>query len=351
MKALQYRRFGDGPEVVDVAVPAVGPGQLLLRVIAAGCCHSDLHIMAAPEHEYRYGSLPLTLGHEAAGVIAALGEGVSGFSVGDAVVVYGPWGCGVCRNCLQGKENYCTHPDGIRPPGIVVAGAMAEYLLIDHERHLMPLGDLHPVQAVALTDAGLTSYHAIKQSIPKLGAGSHALVIGAGGLGHVAIQILRAMSPTTVIAVDLSDDKLRFAGEIGAHHAVRGDVRAATAIRSLTNRLGVDAIFDFVGSQQTVELAGSVVATEGDITIVGVGKGRLLVGYRSLPFDACVRATFWGSRPDLAEVVELARAGHIRIEVETYSLNQAPLAYQRLEAGAVRGRAVIVLDTDSGNRP
>ncbi|MGW5518801.1 NAD(P)-dependent alcohol dehydrogenase [Nocardia africana] len=351
MRAVQYRGFGAGPEVVDVAVPAVGRGELLLRVTAAGVCHSDLHIMSTPSHEYRYGPLPLTLGHEASGVIAAAGEGVSGFSIGESVLVYGPWGCGRCRNCMQGKENHCTHPDGIRPPGIAVAGAMAEYLLVDHERHLVPLGDLDPVQAVALTDAGLTSYHAIKQSIPNLGAGSYALVIGAGGLGHVAIQILRAMSSATVIAVDLTDDKLRFADEVGAHHTVRGDDRAAISIRGLTNGLGVDAIFDFVGSQQTLELAADTVATEGAITIVGAGTGRLPIGYRSLPFDAYVRATFWGSRPELWEVVELARTGRIRVEVETYSLDQAPLAYQRLAAGAVRGRAVVVVDADSTTCP
>ncbi|ROS32166.1 propanol-preferring alcohol dehydrogenase [Amycolatopsis thermoflava] len=341
MKALQYRRFGGRPELVDVPRPLAGAGQVLIRVTAAGVCHSDLHIMSVSEHEYRYGPLPLTLGHEAAGVVAATGDGAGHFSVGDPVLVYGPWGCGQCRNCSQGKENYCSHPDGVRPPGIARPGAMAEYLLVDHERHLIPLGGLDPVQAVSLTDAGLTSYHAVKQSAPKLGAGRFAVVIGAGGLGHAAIQILRAISPATVIAVDIAEDKLRFAMDVGAHHAVPGDEQAAETVRDLTGGRGADAIFDFVGSQRTVELAGGVVATEGDIVIVGVGPGRLPVGYRSLPFDATVRAPFWGSRPELWEVTELARAGHLRIEVETYSLDDAPLAYDRLASGAVRGRAVV----------
>lgn len=344
MKALQYCRFSEPPEVVDIPAPVAGPGQVLLRIAAAGVCHSDLHIMSVPAHEYRFSSLPLTLGHEAAGVVAGLGEGANHYSIGDPVLVYGPWGCGHCRNCAQGKENYCTHPDGVAPPGIAVPGAMAEYLLVDHERHLMPLDGLDAVQAVSLTDAGLTSYHAIKQSLPNLGTGSLAVVIGAGGLGHIAIQIVRALCPATVIAVDIADDKLRLAHEAGAHHAVHGDDRAAATIQRLTGNHGANAILDFVGSQQTVELAGAVAATEADITIIGVGGGVLPVDYRRLPFNAAIRAPFWGSLSELWEIVELARTGHLQVAVETYSLGEAPLAYERLATGAVRGRAVVTPD-------
>src|SRR5690606_28688982 len=166
--------------------------------------------------------LPLTLGHEGAGVVAALGDGVAHLEIGESVAVYGPWGCGLCIKCSEGKENYCINAaaQGIQPPGLGAPGAMAEYLLVDSPRHLVPLGELDPVQNVSLTDAGLTPYHAIKNAMPKLGAGSTAVVIGTGGLGHVGIQILRAITGATVVALDVNDEKLELAREVGAHHTL-----------------------------------------------------------------------------------------------------------------------------------
>ena len=342
MKALRYNTIGESPTVVEVPRPSPGPGEVLLRVTAAGVCHSDLHIMSASAEDYRYGALPLTLGHEAAGVVVENGPGATYFTEGTAVLVYGPWGCGICPSCARGEENYCTSPAGVRPPGIAVDGAIAEFLLVDAERHLVPLGDLDPVQAVALTDAGLTSYHAIKRAVPRLGAGAHAVVIGVGGLGHVAIQILRALGAATVIAVDLANDKLELARAVGAHHRVVGDESASEEILRLTGGAGVDAIFDFVGSESTLRLAGAVAATHADIHIVGVGQGALPVGYRRQPFETSVRSSFWGSRSELYEVVDLARTGHLHVTVETHTLDAAPVAYDRLARGEVLGRAVIV---------
>ena len=344
MRALQYTELGAPPEIVDVPTPVPGAGQVLLRVTAAGVCHSDLHIMSAPASEYRYGPLPLTLGHEAAGTVVARGEGADHFPIGTSVLVYGPWGCGLCRNCSEGQENYCTHPSGVNPPGIAVDGAIAEYLLVDHERHLIPLGELDAVQTVALTDAGLTSYHAVKRAVTRIGAGSVAVVIGAGGLGHLAIQIIRALGAALIIAVDIAEDKLQLARSVGADHAVVADIRAKDVITDLSRGRGADAVFDFVGSPETVTLAGAVAATYAEITIVGVGHGALPVGYRRLAFEASARNTFWGSRSELWEVVDLAHSGRLRVEVETYSLDQAPDVYERLSRGEVLGRAVIVPD-------
>jgi propanol-preferring alcohol dehydrogenase len=298
--------------------------------------------MSASPDDYRYGPLPLTLGHEAAGVVTAHGEGAGFYPVGTAVLVYGPWGCGMCRNCSAGEENYCTAPGGVKPPGIAVEGAIAEYLVVDDERHLIPLQGLDPVQAVALTDAGLTSYHAVKQSVGRLGPGTAAVVIGAGGLGHLAVQIIRALGASTVIAVDVAEDKLRLTRELGADHSIISDDRSAERISRLTNGMGADAIFDFVGSDHTVALAGAIAATYAQITIVGVGHGAMPVGYRRIPFEANVRSTFWGSRSELWEVVDLARSGRLHVSVETHSLDDAPVAYERLARGEVLGRAVIV---------
>ncbi|NUR43439.1 MAG: NAD(P)-dependent alcohol dehydrogenase [Streptomyces sp.] len=343
MKALQYRTIGAPPEVVTVPDPEPGPGQVLLKVTAAGVCHSDIAVMSWPAEGFPY-DLPLTLGHEGVGTVAALGAGVSGVREGDSVAVYGPWGCGTCAKCAEGKENYCLRAEelGIRPPGLGAPGSMAEYLLVDDPRHLVPLDGLDPVAAVPLTDAGLTPYHAIKRSLPKLVPGSTAVVIGAGGLGHVAIQLLRALTPARVIALDVGEDKLRLAREVGAHEAVLSDAGAADAVRALTGGLGAEAVFDFVGAEPTVRTAGAVAAVEADVTIVGIGGGTLPVGFGHLPFEVSVTAPYWGSRGELIEVLGLARAGAVSVHTETYSLDEAPLAYERLHAGKVNGRAVIL---------
>ncbi|WP_085369258.1 NAD(P)-dependent alcohol dehydrogenase [Leifsonia sp. NCR5] len=343
MKALQYREIGSRPEVVEIADPDIGPGQVLLKVTAAGVCHSDEFIMGLPADQYVYG-LPLTLGHEGAGIVEAVGDGVSGVKPGDAVAVYGPWGCGRCLMCAQGKENYCLNAqaEGIMPPGLGSPGSMAEYMVVDNARHLVPLDGLDPVENVSLTDAGLTPYHAIKNSLPKLGAGTTAVVIGTGGLGHVGIQILRALSGATVIALDVNQEKLDLAKAVGAHHTMLSNQDAVSAVRDLTGGRGANAVFDFVGVQPTVDLAGAMAATEGDVTIVGIGGGALAVGFGRIAYDVAVRTPYWGSRSELIEVLDLARAGSIEVEIETYSLDEAPKAYERLHEGKIRGRAVIL---------
>jgi propanol-preferring alcohol dehydrogenase len=341
MKALQYRAIGTKPEVVMIDDPVPGPGQVLLKVTAAGACHSDDLIMSLPMLMY---PLPMTLGHEGAGEVVALGEGTTGVSVGDAVAVYGPWGCGRCSKCAQGKENYCLNAaaEGIRPPGLGAPGAMAEYMIVDDPRHLIPLNGLDPVKNVPLTDAGLTPYHAIKNSISKLGAGSTAVVIGAGGLGHMGIQILRAMTGATIIALDVSGEKLEFAQAVGAHHTVLSNGDAVTAVKAITGAEGATAVFDFVGAPATTKIAAGVVGSEGDISIVGIAGGTVPVGFQALPHDVSVRSPYWGSRSELMEVLELARRGQISVEVETFTLDEAPRAYELLHEGKLRGRAVIV---------
>lgn len=343
MRAVQYREVGKGPELAEIDVPEPGPGQIRLKVTAAGLCHSDWFIMGLPEEQYIYG-LPLTLGHEGAGIVDKLGDGVEGIEPGGSYVVYGPWGCGLCRECSRGRENYCPNAAalGIAPPGLGAPGAMAEYLIVDSARHLIPLGGLDPVEAVSLTDAGLTPYHAIVSSKPKLFPGAVAVVIGVGGLGHVGVQILRAISQATVIAVDVSEDKLALAREVGAHHTVVSGPDAAERIRAITGPAGADAVFDFVGVQPTIDTARAVIGMDGVIQIVGIGGGLLPTGFFSTPFGASVRAPYWGSRSELMEVLDLARAGAVSVHVERFGIEEAVEAYDRLHHGRVRGRAVVV---------
>lgn len=344
MRAFQFVEAGQRPRLVEVEIPTPGPGQVLLKVTAAGVCHSDLAIMAMPPADMGVLRLPLTLGHEGAGTVAALGEGVDTVAVGDAVAVYGPWGCGVCAKCEEGKENYCLDAVrlGLRPPGLGEPGAIAEYMIVDDPRHLVPLDGLDPVQAAPITDAGLTSYHAIKRSLGKLTPGGAAVVIGVGGLGHMAVQILRALTTARVIAVDVSEAKLALAREVGAHEALLSDADAVEGIRALTGGRGAELVLDFVGANATANLAGAVAAVEADVAIVGLGGGTLGVGFRATAHEVNVAAPYWGSRSELREVLALARSGAISSHVEVFSMDDVAEAYRRLESGDIEGRAVIL---------
>ena len=235
MKAYQLTTWQSQPELREVEIPEPGPGQVLLRVGGAGACHSDLHLMEWPEGTMDF-ELPFTLGHENAGWVEAVGAGVEGLEIGEAVAVYGPWGCGRCRACRRSAENYCERQAeiGAFGGGLGLDGGMAEYMLVPHPRLLLPLGDLDPRDAAPLSDAALTPYHAIKRSLHLLAPGSTAVVIGVGGLGHMAVQILRELTPARVIAVDTSAEKLRLAREVGAEEAVEPGAGAAEAIRELT---------------------------------------------------------------------------------------------------------------------
>lgn len=346
MRALQYTAIGTPPEIRDVPTPEPGPGEVLIKVTAAGVCHSDEYFMSRSAEENTF-ELPMTLGHEGAGVVAALGTGAAstpGIAEGDPVLVYGAWGCGNCRACATGAENYCLAAAGlgISWPGLGAPGSMAEYQVVPSPRHLVPLGDLDPVQNVPLTDAGLTPYHAIKPSLPKLIPGSTAVVIGVGGLGHLAIQMLRALSPAQVIAIDIDEDKLAFAHEVGAHTALLSDPSAIEAVRDLTGGNGADAVFDFVASRPTADLAAKMVAIRADIVMTGLGPGAIAVGTSAIANETSVRAPTWGTRSELFEVLELARSGAIAVEVERFSLEDGPSAYERLHARSLRGRAVLV---------
>ncbi|HSS36902.1 MAG TPA: zinc-binding dehydrogenase, partial [Patescibacteria group bacterium] len=246
-----------------------------------------------------------------------------------------------CRACAAGAENYCR-VGGVSWPGIDATGFMADYLIVPSPRHLVPLGDLDPVRSVPLTDAGLTPYHAIKPSLPKLVPGTTAVVIGVGGLGHLAIQMLRVLSSARVVALDISEDKLAFAREVGAHLAYLSDPSSIEAVRDLTGGRGVEAVFNFVGLQEAADLAAKLVGRWSDIAMVGLGPGAIPVGADTLPGGTSVRAPVWGTRPELFEVLDLARSGAISVETERFSLEDGPKAYERLHARTLRGRAVLV---------
>jgi propanol-preferring alcohol dehydrogenase len=342
MKAYQLTAWQTPPELRDVEVPEPGPGQVLLKVGGAGACHSDLHLMEWPEGQLDF-QLPFTIGHENAGWVEAIGAGVEGLEVGEPVAVYGPWGCGRCRSCRLSAETYCEHQAeiGAFGGGLGLDGGMAEYMLVPHARLLLPLEDLDPREAAPLSDAALTPYHAVKRSLGLLVPGSTAVVIGVGGLGHMAVQILRALTPARVIAVDVSADKLQLAREVGAEETVEPGEGAVEAIRELTGGLGAELVLDNVGADDTLALAAQIVRFQSHLTVVGLAGGTFEFGFGALPFECQLTLPYWGTAIELMEVLELAREGKIRAHVERFPLERVGEAYERLRDGSLDGRAVI----------
>ena len=345
MKAFQFVEWQKPAELREVPVPEPGPGQVLVKIGGAGACYSDLHIleMEKPTEAGKF-KLPLTLGHENAGWVEKLGPGTTGFAKGDPVIVYGPWGCGLCMNCRMGMENYCEKPGGPTPGGLSGGydGGMAHYLLVPAARFLIPLGTLDPREAAPLTDAALTSYHAIKRSVHLLGPGSTAVVIGVGGLGQMAIQILRALNAaTTIVAVDTSADKLEIAKRMGADEVLLSGDKAVKRIKDMTRGQGAELVLDLVGVNPTLQMAAQVARVLGHLTIVGLGGGALPVNFFSPARECSVAAPFWGTIPELIEVINLAQAGKIKMLVEHFPLERAAEAYHLLHDGKIRGRAVV----------
>ncbi len=349
MKAMQITAWKSPPELREVPEPEPGPGQVVIRVAGAGACHSDLHLL----HDFEAGMMlwdpPFTLGHENTGWVHELGAGVGGLDVGEPVAVYGAWGCGRCKRCQVGMENYCERAPrlGIAGGGLGVDGGMAEFMLVPSARLLVSLGDLDPIDAAPLTDAGLTPYHAIKRSLPLLLPGSTAVVIGVGGLGHLGVQILRALTAAQIIAVDTRPGALQLAERCGADHTVLSGDSAADEIDALTKGFGADVVVDFVGADSTIALATTVARPLTDVTLVGIAGGSYPFGFFTIPYEASLATTYWGSRPELIEVLELARAGHVKTEVHRFSLDEGPQVYEQLAAGQLTGRAVIA-PNDSG---
>ena len=343
MRALQLKSFQSEPELVDLPEPEPGPGEVVIKVGGAGACHSDLHEMREFAEGMAPWGPPFVLGHEAAGWVHRTGSRVRGLEHGEPVAVYGLLGCGHCKPCAAGAENLCVH--GMEgPPGIGfgVDGAMAEYLLITDPRRLVPIGDLDPADVAPLTDAGLTPYRVIKRVQPKLTPGSHAVVIGAGGLGHLAIQILRALTPATVIAVDTRESALALARQVGAAATVRAGTSTAAEVIDATGGARADVVLDFVGSAPTIALGAAVAKVGMDLVVVGAAAGQFAWNFYALPYEVSLTTTFWGTLPELHEVIALARAGLIKAHVQRFGLEQAMHAYELMEQGQLSGRAVMV---------
>ncbi len=344
MKAIVFEDFKTFPTLKEVERPTPGPGEVLLKVAGAGACHSDVAVYDEFDKDGP-GAIPppFILGHENSGWIEEVGPGVTGFEKGDAYLVYGPVGCGKCRACSRGQDTYCENATTNPYLGIGLGrdGGMAEYVTVP-VRNLVPLGDADPVAAAPLSDAALTPYHAIKNSLPNLnGGGRYALVIGLGGLGQIAVQILRALTGATIIATDMKPEAMAKAADLGAI-TVEGGEGQVERIREITGGKGVDAAFDFVGAGPTVAVAAGSMGRMGRCTIVGIAGGSYEWSFFTTPYESTLTNTYWGTIEDLHEVVDMYKAGQIMPEIERYSLDDGLEAYRKLQAGELSGRAVVV---------
>lgn len=348
MKSYQVVEYGQPLREADLPTPVPTGHEVVVRVTAAGVCHSDLHIW---EGGYDLGagrrlmlkdrgiSLPLTMGHEIAGEIVAVGPQVKGRRVGESCVVF-PWiGCGVCRVCLEGNENLCMKP---RCLGIHCDGGYADHVLVAHERHLVPLGDVDPAVAAPFACSGLTTYSAIR----KLGDGiadTPVLVIGAGGLGLMCLAILKALGGKGAVVVDIDAKKRQAALQAGALAAVDG--AAPDALAQATSALGGPCwmAIDLVGMPSTAEFAFNALAKGGKIVMVGLFGGASPWSLPLIPMKAAtIQGSYTGNHRELAELIELLRAGRIGpLPTVRRHFHEATETLEALRHGQVIGRAVM----------
>lgn len=349
MQAFQIVEWGKPAEFVNVPIPSPGPGEVLVRMRGAGLCRSDLDIMDSAAGSAPYAAvLPagFTLGHENAGYVEYCGEGVIDLKPGDSVAVHNMHHCGTCEFCVHGHEQSCTsYARGAigMTRGVGIDGGLAQFMVVPR-RELAPLGNIDPITVAPLTDAGVTSYRAVKSGLDRLHPGSTALVIGVGGLGAYAIQFLKLLSPASVFAVDTAEPRLADARRFGADHSLISDARAAEAIMDLTGGRGADLVIDLVGNNATLALAATVSRPHGRIVLVGLEGGTLEVGWGKIATTCEFAISLGSTLSDLQEVCNLAADGRLFIDYEPFALDDVEIALSRLREGSLTGRAVIAFD-------
>lgn len=349
MKSLQLVEFGAPLEWREAETPEPRGREVLLRTLATGVCHSDLHLW---DGYYGHGptrswvkdrgvKLPLTLGHEIVGEIVAAGPEAEAVATGDVRLVY-PWiGCGTCRHCADDRSNHCT---GMRSLGVLAHGGYADHVLVPDARYLLGIGTLRPEEAASYACAGLTAYSALRK-VPPLEADEELVMIGAGGLGLMAAQIVRAMTEARVTFVDVDARKLDAAREFGDFAVL--DASAADAREELMRRSegrGVAAVVDFVGSSDTVALGQAVLAKNGTLVIVGLFGGEMTVPTQFFPLrNVTVRGSYTGSLRELRELLALVREHPVRpLPVACHPMDDVPRILDEMRQGRVVGRAVVV---------
>ncbi len=348
MKVAQITEPDAPLKVQEVENPRPSGHQVVVRVKAAGVCHSDLHlweggydlgdgtVMKVTDRGVRY---PVTPGHEIVGSVHETGPDVHGISVGDEVLIY-PWiGCGRCTACKAGSENLCDTPKSL---GVFQNGGYAEYVLVPDYKYLAKVSGVDLEGAASLACSGLTAYTAIKKA--NANSPEFLVVIGAGGLGLMGVQIAKAITGAKVICVDLDDEKLQTAKDMGADFTLNSkDPQTGQKILSICNDRGADSVVDFVNAPPTAKLGLSVLRKRGSIVLVGLFGGSIELPLVTIPLKAItIQGAYTGSYDDMVKLLELAKKGSINpIVSKHYSLDDAGSALSDLRERKIVGRAVI----------
>ncbi len=340
MKAVRLHKYETLPTVDEVSEPKVtGPHDVIVRIGGAGLCRTDLHIIEGQWEEKMHPTLPYTLGHENAGWVQEIGSAVSNVAVGDTVIVHPLITCGLCRACRAGNDMHCINASF---PGISVDGGMANFLKTSARAVVKLDPSLAPKDIAALADAGLTAYHAVKKASAQLYPGTKAVVIGAGGLGHIGVQCLKALTPAEIIVVDRSPAALDLTRSWGADHTVLADGSQVARVKDLTDGQGAEAVIDFVGEQGAQQDAVKMLRGAGSHYIIGYG-GRLDVPTIDIISNEInFIGNLVGTYNDLAELMTLTAQGKVTLHTAIYPLDAATDAIHDLDSGKLRGRGILV---------
>lgn len=340
MKAARVVGYHENLQLEEIARPQVqGSHDVIVKIGGAGVCRTDIHILEGQWAEKSGVALPYTIGHENAGWVDAVGSDVTNVSVGDKVIMHPLRTCGLCRACRFGDDVHCENSQF---PGIDSDGGYAEYLKTS-ARSVVRIDDaLEPADVAALADAGLTAYHAVAKAVRRLRAGDRTVLIGAGGLGHIGVQVMAALSPAEIIVVDRNPDALKLAESIGADHGVVADGAEVEQVLELTGGHGAEQVIDFVGEGGSTSKGLQMTRRGGDYHIVGYGENIDVPTIDLISAEVNIIGNLVGSYNDLVELMALAAAQKVQLHTAKYSLDNFQDALDDLGAGRVRGRAILV---------
>ena len=340
MKAVRLHKFHSPPVIDEVAEPKIsGPLDVIVKIGGAGVCRTDLHIIEGQWDAAMQTPLPYILGHENAGWVHEVGSAVTNVQVGDTVILHPTPTCGLCHACRAGDDMHCINSSF---PGLDSDGGMAEYLLTSARACVKLDASTEPKDVAALADAGITAYHAVRKAIPLLYPGTTAVVIGAGGLGHIGIQCLAALTATRIIVVDRNPAALKLAEQLGADHSVVADGNHVGQVQDLTDGAGADVVLDFVAEQGAEGDAFAMTKAGGSDYVIGYGGQLSVPTLDIISTERNIVGNIVGTYNELAELMVLAQTGRVTLHTSTYPLDQAVEALQDLDAGKVRGRAILV---------
>jgi NAD+-dependent secondary alcohol dehydrogenase Adh1 len=324
----------------EVDEPKVaGPLDVVVRIGAAGLCRTDLHIQEGQWADKTGVELPYTPGHENAGWVHEVGSAVTSVEVGDTVIVHPFITCGQCAPCRAGDDMHCLNGSF---PGIDRDGGFADFLQTSARSVVKLDPSLQPKDIAALADAGLTAIHAVKKAIPVLGPGTRVVVIGAGGLGHIGIQCLKAMTPAEIIVIDPSEPALALAREVGADQTFRVDGTHVEKVRELTDDLGAEAIIDFVGEKGAIEDGIAMVRDGGFYYVIGYGENIDIPTIDVISREISFIGNLVGTYRDLQELMTLTAQGKVSLHTTTYPLDAINDAMADLDGGRLQGRGILV---------